>query len=71
MKGAPEPVLDVIRKNVSERNREILEAEIKSSGPMRMKQVEEARAEVVQAIRALEAAGDISVRRTEEDDFVY
>lgn len=71
MKGAAEPVLEVIRKNVSERNREILEAEIKNTGPMRMKQIEEARAEIVQAIRALEAAGDISVRRSEEDEFVY
>lgn len=71
MKGATEQVLDTIRKNVSERNREILEAEIKSTGPMRMKQIEEARAEIVQAIRALEATGDISVRRSEDDDFVY
>jgi flagellar motor switch protein FliG len=71
MKGASEPVLDAIRKNVSERNREILEAEIKNAGPVRMKQVEESRAEVVQAIRALEATGDISVRRSEDDDYVY
>ncbi|HEX9227013.1 MAG TPA: flagellar motor switch protein FliG [Arthrobacter sp.] len=71
MKGASEPVLDAIRKNVSERNREILEAEIKNAGPVRMKQVEESRAEVVQAIRALEATGDISVRRSEDDEFVY
>ena len=71
MKGASEPVLDAIRKNVSERNREILEAEIKNAGPVRMKQVEESRAEVVQAIRALEATGDISVRRSEDEEFVY
>jgi flagellar motor switch protein FliG len=71
MKGASEPVLEAIRKNVSERNREILETEIKNAGPVRLKQVEEARAEVVQAIRALEATGDISVRRSEDDDFVY
>ena len=40
-------------------------------GPVRMSQVEEARAEIVRTIRALEAAGDITVQRADEDEYVY
>lgn len=71
MKGAPEPVLVAIRANISERNREILESEISNSGPVRASQVEEARADIVRAIRELEAQGAITVRRGEEEDLVY
>ncbi|MET4782772.1 flagellar motor switch protein FliG [Glaciihabitans sp. UYNi722] len=70
MKGSPEPVIEVIRANISERNREILEDEIQSLGPVRMTQVEEARAEVVRAIRDLEAQGIITVQRGDEDEYV-
>ena len=68
MKGAAEPVVEIIRANVSERNRELLDDEIRALGPVRMSQVEEARAEVVRAIRELEAQGVITVHRAEEDE---
>lgn len=71
MKGASGPVLEMIHANVSERNREILESEINSLGPVRASQVEEARAEIVRSIRELEAEGTITVRRGDEDAFVY
>lgn len=71
MKGALPAVADAITRNVSERNREILEAEMTAAGPVRMKEVEAARAEIVQAIRTREADGQINVRRGDEDDFVY
>ncbi len=70
MKGAAEAVITVIRANVSERNREILDDEIRTLGPVRMSQVEEARAEVVRAIRDLEAQGTITIMRGEEDELV-
>ena len=70
LKGANHAIADVIRRNVSERNRENLEAESRSLGPVRMSQVEEARAEIVRTIRALEASGDITVQRTDEDEYV-
>ncbi|MDQ0737092.1 flagellar motor switch protein FliG [Arthrobacter agilis] len=70
MKGAAEAVITVIRANVSERNREILDDEIRGMGPVRMSQVEEARAEVVRAIRDLEAQGTITIMRGEEDEIV-
>lgn len=70
LKGATPPVSDAIMRNVSERNREILESEMAAAGPVRTKDVEAARAEIVQAIRTMEADGKISVRRGDEDDFV-
>jgi flagellar motor switch protein FliG len=50
--------------------RDVLDDESRALGPVRMSQVEEARAEIVRTIRALEAAGDITVRRAEEDEYV-
>jgi len=71
LKGANQGIADVIRKNVSERNREVLDDEIRVMGPVRMSQVEEARAEIVRTIRSLAGAGDITVHRTDEDEIVY
>jgi flagellar motor switch protein FliG len=70
MKGSDEALVEVVRANISERNREILEDEIASLGPVRMTQVEEARAEVVRAIRTLEAEGIITLQRGEEEEYV-
>lgn len=71
MKGAHAPVLDVIRANISERNRELLEYELETLGPVRTSEVEQARADIVRVIRELEAVGDISIRRGDEEDLVY
>lgn len=71
MKGASEPVVDVIRTNVSERNREILDSEIAAVGPVRASQVEEARADIVRQIREMEAQGLIQVRRNDDDEIFY
>ncbi len=70
MKGASEAVLATIRDNLSERNRELLDDEIRTMGPTRKSQVEEARADVVRAIRELEASGGITIHRSDEDGFV-
>ncbi|THJ65088.1 flagellar motor switch protein FliG [Arthrobacter echini] len=70
MKGAAETVVSVIRANVSERNREILDDELRAVGAVRVSQVEEARAEVVRAIRDLEAQGVITIQRGDEDEYV-
>lgn len=71
MKGAPTPVLDTIRANISERNRELLEFELEALGPVRTSEVEQARADIVRIIRELEAVGEITIRRGDEDDIVY
>ncbi|MET1021811.1 MAG: flagellar motor switch protein FliG [Arthrobacter sp.] len=71
MKGASETVVDVVRANVSERNRDILDDEIAAVGAVRSSAVEEARADIVRQIREMEAAGNVVVRRNEDDDFIY
>ncbi|MGX1793286.1 flagellar motor switch protein FliG [Microbacterium sp. NPDC055312] len=71
LKGANEGIAEVIRRNVSERNRENLDFESRSLGPVRISQIEEARAEIVHMLRGMEAAGEISVQRTDEDEYVY
>lgn len=70
MKGASEAVITKILDNLSERNRELLDDEMKTMGPTRKSQVEEARADVVRAIRELEESGGITIHRAEEDGFV-
>jgi len=70
MKGSTEAVIEVIRANISERLREILEEEVQNLGPVRMKQIEEARAEIVRAIRDLEAQGVITIQRGDDDHYV-
>ncbi|MGT2460805.1 flagellar motor switch protein FliG [Sinomonas atrocyanea] len=70
MKGAPAPVVKAIHENISDRNRDLVEAESKALGPIRASEVQEARAQVVYQIRVLEAAGEITVRRGDED-FIY
>ncbi len=61
---------DKILKNMSERASQNLVEEIEMLGPVRLKAVEEAQAEVVRAIRALEEAGQIVVTRGADDEFV-
>jgi flagellar motor switch protein FliG len=70
LKGAAAEVEATIRANISDRTKEILDAEISSMGRVRVSQVEEARADVVQSIRALEASGEITIKRGDEEDYV-
>ncbi|WP_166980608.1 flagellar motor switch protein FliG [Paramicrobacterium fandaimingii] len=71
MKGASDPVAEVIRANLSERNRALLDDETENLGPVRVSQVEEARSEIVRVIRTLESQGDITVQRADEEAYVY
>jgi len=70
LKGAEQRVVEAIRRNMSERMRTALEEEMSVLGKVRMSEVEEARAEIVRLIRALEQAGDIRVQRGDEDVYV-
>ena len=68
--GAPDEVRDKILSNLSERARENFVEEIELLGPVRLSMVEDARAQVVQAIRQLEESGQIVIRREGEDEYV-
>lgn len=70
LKGAPPAVADKARRNLSERAQETLVEEMEVAGPVRMSQVQEARGQIVTIIRTLEDAGQIVIRRDEEDDYV-
>lgn len=71
MKGSSESVIEVIRANLSERNRATLDDDIAAIGPVRVSHVEDARAEIVRAIRDLAAQGSITVVRGDEEEYVY
>ncbi len=70
LKGVRDDVRDKVLANMSERAGENLVEEIDLLGPVRLKTVEEAQAKIVHAIRALEEAGQITVSRGSEDEFV-
>ncbi|WP_019136069.1 flagellar motor switch protein FliG [Cellulomonas massiliensis] len=70
LKGVSDPVRETVLRNLSERARENLVEEIEMLGPVRLSQVEEARAGIVQAIRKLEESGQIVIRREGEDEYV-
>lgn len=70
LKGVGDEVRDKILRNLSERARENLVEEVELLGPVRMSQVEDARASVVQVIRRLEESGQILIRREGEDEYV-
>lgn len=71
MKNATAAVTEAVRANISDRKKTFLDAEIETVGAIRMKEIEEARAEIVRRVRQLEAEGTITVRRGDEDEIVY
>jgi len=70
LKGVRQEVADKVLRNVSERARENLLEEMDLLGRVRVSQVEDARASVVSVIRALEAAGELVLRRDDDDDYI-
>jgi flagellar motor switch protein FliG len=75
LKGADEAIITLVRENMSERNRELVDDEISLLGKVRKQQVMEARAELVKVMRELEASGSLilataSDGEDEEDDLV-
>ncbi|WP_341957660.1 flagellar motor switch protein FliG [Microbacterium sp. LWH13-1.2] len=70
LKGAEEQITDKVKGNMTERNQENLAEETRVLGPVRMRQVDEARAEIVRIIRELEAAEEITISREDEDELI-
>ncbi|MBT0771415.1 flagellar motor switch protein FliG [Kineosporia sp. J2-2] len=70
LKGVSPMVKDKITRNLSSRAAENLVEEIDLLGAVRIKQVEEAQAKVVQEIRALEQTGQILIQRSDEEAMV-
>lgn len=72
IKGADEAIVEIIRANMSERNRELLDTEIELVGKVRKAQIIESQAPIVKAMRELAAQGSLLVQGDDEegDDLV-
>jgi len=68
LKGSNEEVKDKIFKNMSERASGMLKDDMEYMGPVRSKEVQESQTKVVSVIRALEATGEITIFRIDEED---
>ena len=70
LKGVASDVRDKVTKNLSTRAAENLAEEIELLGAVRLSQVEEAQAKIVQEIRALEQSGQIMIMRGNDEALV-
>ena len=68
LKGASEEMQDRIFTNMSERVGTMLKEEMEFSGPVRMSDVEEVQLRVVQVVRQLEEAGQVTIVRGDTSD---
>ena len=67
LRGVGDELREKIFKNLSSRASEMLREDINASGPVRMRQVEEAQQRIVGIVRRLEESGDLVVQRGSED----
>lgn len=63
LKGSSEEVKDLIFRNMSKRASQLLQEDLAISGPVRLRNVEEAQQRIVNVIRQLEASEEIVVAR--------
>jgi flagellar motor switch protein FliG len=70
LKGVTEEVRTKVTSNMSARAAENLVEEVELLGAVRLRQVEEAQVNIIRAIRSLEEAGEITVRRGADDEYV-
>lgn len=70
LKGAPEEVRDTFMNNMSNRAAEMLRDDLEAQGPIRMSRVEEAQKEILQVARRLAEAGQFTLTRRGDDEYV-
>lgn len=68
LKGASTPLRDLIFSNMSERAGKILREEMETMGPVRLKDVDEAQAGMVNAAKDLAANGEITIAKGGADE---
>ena len=72
LKGASETMRDLFFSNMSERQGKILREDMDAMGPVRLREVDEAQAEIVAKCKDLSDAGEIIVAEgNSEDELVY
>lgn len=70
LKAASQELKDKIFKNMSERAAAMLKEELEYLGPVKLKDVENAQKEILEAVHNLEAAGEIVLARGEEEEII-
>ncbi|NYT70592.1 flagellar motor switch protein FliG [Pusillimonas noertemannii] len=70
LKGAPEELRDTFMKNMSNRAADMLREDLEAQGPIRMSRVEEAQKTILQVARRLAEAGQFSLSRRGDDEYV-
>lgn len=70
LKATPDAVKESILRNMSSRASAMLSEDMQASGPVRLKQVEEAQQRVVEVIRRLDEAEEIVIARGGDDELV-
>lgn len=70
LKVASEEVKEVLYRNMSTRMAETIKEEIEYTGPVRLRDVEEAQTRIVATIRRLEEMGEIIIARGGGDDII-
>jgi flagellar motor switch protein FliG len=68
LRGVDQPVVDKILGNMSQRGAEMLREDMENSPPQKKAVVEEAQGKVVAAVRRLEDAGALVIRRGAEEE---
>ena len=70
LKATPDNVKDCILRNMSSRASAMLKEDMEASGPVRLRQVEEAQQRIVEVIRRLDEAEEIVIARGGDDELV-
>jgi flagellar motor switch protein FliG len=71
LKGAPAEMRDLFFRNLSERATKMLREELENLGPVKLRDVDEARAELVRVAKDLAAQGRIEIKSANEEEVVY
>jgi flagellar motor switch protein FliG len=71
IKGASDKIKDLFIKNMSERAAKMLKDDIEALGPVRVRDVDEAQAEIVQLAKELAAQGQIDISQSKDEELIY
>ena len=71
IKGASDKLKDLFFKNLSERAAKMLRDDIEALGPVRVRDVDEAQAAIVQVAKELAAQGQIEISAGKDEELIY
>ncbi|AZL15200.1 flagellar motor switch protein FliG [Rickettsiales endosymbiont of Stachyamoeba lipophora] len=72
LKGAKEDVKNLFISNMSQRAAQILKEDMEALGPVRIKDVDESQAAIIQVVKDLASKGDVVIQAEgEQDEYIY